>query len=641
MNTTGPIITHPPRLGRAAVTTAALALLVAACASDDDPGSSTSDDDITVADSALSDPVEDEATTETDDASGTSTDDETDDDEPVDRAAGPPDVGAAAAYDPATASLEFDECGSGFQCAMFPVPLDYDDPSGDTVEVHVTRQEARGERVGTLFLNPGGPGFGAEDMVRGIGQFGPPALVDSFDLIGIDPRGTGRSGAIDCNTDDDADALRRLSFGPTDLDEYLVDFEELAATCEANYDTGYLASITTVNAARDMESVRIALGDEPLDYLGASYGTAIGSVYATMYPDSIRTMILDAAVPTDPVDGTFESRAAEVEQALVRLDTSCDLWLDCPVRDVGFLAAIEQVRATLEADGNIGNLDATTFNSAINLLVPVPVALIDVAEGLDEALAGRGSLLAQIGAEELISLPDSESLAANSGATQAIVCADGWNMENSTADELAGQVERTAALAPNAGPGWETPCDLWPVTGPGIPAVSYTGDAPILVIGGEADAITPLRWSEDLVAELGPNASLLIGEESGHTKAFQRPGCIDDHVFTLLFDGELPESGTRCGVTGLIGIGYADGTLVIDRVTTGSPAEAAGLQLGDEVVEADGSPANDWMDVPPGDFGEALDLIVDRDGELIEFSVVRGPAFWEMWRVADDAETTE
>ncbi|MEM9039876.1 MAG: alpha/beta fold hydrolase [Actinomycetota bacterium] len=547
---------------------------------------------------------------------------------------------AAARNEPA-ASLEFEDCGSGFQCAMFPVPLDYDDLAGDTVEIHVTRQEARGERVGTLFLNPGGPGFGAEDMVRGIGQFGPPPLSDSFDLIGLDPRGTGRSGAIDCNTDDDADALRQLSFGPTDLDEYLLDFENLAATCEANYDPEYLASLTTVNAARDMESVRIALGAEPLDYFGASYGTAIGSVYATMYPDSIRTMILDAAVPTDPIDGTFESRAAEIEQALVRLDTSCDLWLDCPVSDVGFLEAIDQVRTTLEADGNIGNLDAATFNAAIGLLLPIPSAMTDVAEGLDEALAGRGSLLAQIGAEELISLPDSESLAGNSGASQAIACADGWNLENSTSDELAGQVERTAALAPNAGPGWETPCDLWPVTGPGIPAVAYTGEAPILVIGGEADAITPLRWSEDLVADLGPNASLLVGEESGHVKAFQRPGCIDDHVFALLFDRTLPESGARCGATGLIGLGYAEDTLVIDRVTTGSPAEAAGLQLGDEVVEANGSPANDWMDVPPGDFGEALDLVVDRDGELVEFSVVRGPAFWEMWRLAEDAESSE
>ncbi len=621
MNTTTP---PTRRLGRAAVTAGAIAVLAAACASEStgtDAGDADPVDEATVTNDARSRPDVETVSDGSPDEGTTDVADEPATDEP---------------YDPATTPLEFEDCGDGFDCAMFPVPLDYDDPTGDTVDVHVTRQKAGGERIGTLFVNPGGPGFGAEDMVRGIGRFGPPPLTDAFDLIGIDPRGTGRSGAIDCNSDDETDALRHLSFGPTDLDEYIADFEDLAATCSSEYDADYLASLTTVNAARDMESVRIALGGEPLSYYGASYGTAIGSVFATMYPDSVRSMVLDAAVPTDPADGTFESRAEEIDQALVRLDTSCDLWLDCPVRDVGFLEAIEAVRATLEADGNIGNLDATTFNEATGVLLPVPDAMIEVSEGLAAALDGRGSMLAQTGGRQLTRLPDSDSLAANSGAGAAIVCADGWNMETSTVDELAGQVERTAALAPNAGPGWETPCDLWPVTGPGIPAVSYTGDAPILVIGAEHDAITPLRWSEDLVAGLGENAALLVSEASGHVQAFRVPGCIDDHVFTLLFDGELPEPGARCGVPGLVGLGYDDFTLVIDRVTTGSPAEAAGLQLGDQIVEANGSPANDWMDVPPGAFGEPLDLVVDRDGELIEFTVVRGPAFWELWRLADD-----
>ncbi|MFK8025067.1 MAG: alpha/beta fold hydrolase [Ilumatobacter sp.] len=599
MNSTTPT----GRLGRAVAAAGAIAMIAASCATDDPASTNT----------AATPPTTDVATT----------------------AAEPVIDEARSAYDASTTPLDFESCGGGFDCAMFAVPRDYDDLTGDTVEIHVTRRVASADSIGPLFLNPGGPGFGAEDMVRGLGQYGPPPLSDNFDLIGIDPRGTGRSAAIDCNSDEDADARRRLVTEPADVQAYITDFEDLAATCAADYDVDYLASITTENAARDMESVRLALGAESLNYYGASYGTAIGSVYATLFPDSIRSMVLDAAVPTDPEDGTFEARAAGFEEAIVRLDTSCELWPGCALDDTGLIDAIDQVAATLEADGNIGNLDLTRFESAIGLLYGVPAAMPDVAEGLAAALEGSGSLLAQIGVDGLTFVPDTDRQVINSGAKQAIACADGWNLESSTAGELAGQAERTAAIAPNAGPGWETPCDLWPVTGPGIPAVSYTGDAPILVIGTEGDPVTPLAWSEDLADDLGENASLVVFEGTGHTAAFQVPGCIDDHVLAALLEQQLPADRSRCAAAGLVGLGYPDSPVVIDRVTVGSPAEAAGLLIGDEIVESDGQPVETWMDVLPGGLGEPLELVVDRDGEILEFSVVRGPAFWEYWRLAE------
>lgn len=191
------------------------------------------------------------------------------------------------------------------------------------MQIHVTLDPAKGERVGALFLNPGGSGFGAEDMVRGLRQFGPPDLTDNSDLVGVDPRGTGKSNPIACN-DDEADAVRSLSDQPDDLDAHIADFSNLAAECER------------------------------------TCGTAIGSVHATLFPDSIRTMVLDAVVPTDPVDGTNESHAAGVEEALVKLDTSCELWLDCPLNAVGLLTAIEE--------GSIGDLDTRTFANAISPL---------------------------------------------------------------------------------------------------------------------------------------------------------------------------------------------------------------------------------------------------------------------------------
>jgi pimeloyl-ACP methyl ester carboxylesterase len=545
--------------------------------------------------------------------------------------AAPPDGSSA----PSAGSVMFEPCGAGLDCAMVDVPLDYVAPDGESVGIHVTRHVATGERVGTLFVNPGGPGFGAEEMVGGLGQFGPPPLTEAFDLVGIDPRGTGKSGEIDCNADDEADAARRLSYEPEDVDAFIADFVDLAETCEQKYGAEYLASLTTENAARDIESVRIALGDEPLSYYGASYGTAIGSVYATLFPDSVRAMVLDAAVPTDPGDGTYETLAAGYEDALVKLDTSCGLWEDCPLHNEGLLSTIDDVRQTLEDEGTIGSLDAATFNAAVGALFGHPDGLLDVAAGLAAAAAGNGSMLAQIGADQQATLVAGDGLVQYSGSKQAIVCADGWKMQNSTADQLAGQAARTAALAPNAGPGWETPCDLWPVTGPGIPGVDYTGSAPILVIGAEGDPITPLAWAEQLAADLGPNGTLLTFGGGGHVTAFRTPGCIDDHVFGLLLELVSPPADARCEEFGLVGLGYPDSPVIVDRVTTGSPAEGAGVQIGDEILEANGEPVSDYRDVPRGVIGDTLELVVDRDGERIEFTIVRGPAFWEYWRLAE------
>ena len=138
------------------------------------------------------------------------------------------------------------------------------------------------------------------------------------------------------------------------------------------------------------------------------------------------------------------------------------------------------------------------------------------------------------------------------------------------------------------------------------------------------------------MADLGPKASLLTFGGGGHVTAFRTPGCIDDHVLDLFIELEQPPSGARCEEFGVIGLGYPDSPVIVDRVTTGSPAEAAGVQIGDEIIEANGEPVTDYRDVPRGVVGEPLDLVVDRDGETIEFTIVRGPIFWEYWRVVDD-----
>lgn len=535
----------------------------------------------------------------------------------------------------AGADLSFTPCGAA-ECATLDVPLDYDDPSGPTVPIHVTRHAATGDRVGVLFLNPGGPGGSLEDMVAGMGQFGPPPLTEAFDLVGVDPRGTGKSGQINCNANWEEDLAQQISIDDglaDDIAAVTADFEASAEQCEADYGIDFLSSITTENAARDIESVRTALGGEPLNYLGYSYGTAIGAVYATLYPDSIRSMILDGAVPTGPSPSDVESRAASVDTTLQRLDLSCRLWEECPIRDVGLLEAAEQVRMTLAEDGSIGMLRPHALQAAINGMVAIPWVMPDLAEGLSQALEGSGGLLNDIGSSFLTPLPDG-GFQEFSGAAEAIICADGWDIVATDASELLGQAERTVVYE-DAGPNWGLPCNLWPVEGNGIPAADYTGDAPILVVGNTYDAITPLRWSEELADRLGPNASLLTWDGSAHTAVFNGSRCVDDHALAYLMDGVVPEPGTVCALRGLIGLGFSSNPVVVNRVTAGSSSDLAGVEIGDRIVEMDGREIQFDSDVLDGFVGDEVELTVERDGALLELSMVRGVPVWELWRTAD------
>lgn len=552
-------------------------------------------------------------------------------------------VAAAQAPDPVSApTIEFESCGEGAECGVIVVPIEHDSPDGDTTEVHVTRHPARGERIGTLFVNPGGPGLSTEQFVKGIANFGPPPLAERFDIVGIDPRGTGKSVPITCNDNWEDD----LSLRPTpedgfddDVALFLEDFDEMAAVCEQRYGAAYLASITTENAARDMEAVRLALGDEPISYLGKSYGTAIGAIYATMFPDSIRSVILDGAVPTDPESNLLLEEGRARDDALVRLDRSCELWTECPLGEHGLLAAIDTVRDTLHENGAIGPLTLASFERTVGLILGVRPAMPHVAQGLALAMAGDGTMLHAIGSDTLTPLPD-DGFAEFSGRGQAIICADGWALASTTADRIQDQIEQTHAAFPNLGPGFRVPCDRWPVVGNGLPTVDYRGDAPILVVGNTHDAITPFAWTEQLTEDLRENATLLRWDGADHTVVFNgATRCIDDAALAFLIDGVLPADGASCVVRGLMGFGYDPfGPVVITRVTPGSAADLAGIEVGDTVLTENGQAIESPADFMVGGVGEQVVLEVRRGQELLTFEMTRGTPIWDLWMTDDPAE---
>ncbi len=340
-------------------------------------------------------------------------------------------------------------------------------------------------------------------------------------------------------------------------------------------------------------------------------------------------MVLDSAVVNDPALVNSDRRAEAFEDQLQRLDRSCDAWEACPVSDIGLLSAIAKVRDELIRHGDIGSLEEPRFEAAIDALYTFPRVILDVAPGLAMALDGDGSLL---DVTSFFAAP-----AGGAASREAVICADGSPYAGTSADLLE-EAERTFALAPNAGPVWSVPCDLWPVSGSGIPAVDYTGSAPIVVVGNSYDAITPYAWSVALAEELGPNATLLTWDGSGHAVALAGVDpCLDERLLQFLLDGVVPEPGDLCPQLGWLGIrmDYSITPNLINGVVPGGAADAAGVQVGDIILEADGRPVETSMDVPEGAIGQNLDLKLQRGDEIRELSIVRRPPVWELWRTAD------
>src|SRR5690606_11820431 len=226
-------------------------------------------------------------------------------------------------------TLDWNSCGTGFDCTFVTAPLDWENPSAGEIELSVVRHQATGTSMGSLLTNPGGPGASGVDLILDSLDFavGEP-LIENYDVIGFDPRGVGESTAVTC-------------FDAAEMDAYLYDIpaaergtpeweaeltarnQEFADACEANSD-GILPFITTVNSARDMDLIRAVLGDSELNHLGYSYGTFLGATYASLYPERAGRLVLDGAI--DPSVSGIEvgtTQALGFESALPAFMQSC------------------------------------------------------------------------------------------------------------------------------------------------------------------------------------------------------------------------------------------------------------------------------------------------------------------------------
>jgi pimeloyl-ACP methyl ester carboxylesterase len=454
--------------------------------------------------------------------------------------------------------VQWRNCGAA-DCATILAPLDYTDPEGPTIELGITRLPATGERIGSLFVNPGGPGGSAVEYAKA-GDFVVSGDVrEAYDIVGVDPRGVGTSEPVECLTDAQLDAFGAVDGTPDSADE-----EQLVADLAAQVGEGCardsaprFAHVGTVDSARDLDIARALVGDETLTYLGKSYGTMLGATYAELFPDRVGRVVLDGVLPAslDLVEVT-RGQAEEFEEMLRDFVRDCQEYDDCPLTG-GVDDGVRQVQEWLESldesplPGRAGEeRDLNEALAAYAVLSNLYFPSYDYPR-LREALAaaidrGDPTQMFDILDSRISRGPDGRYLDNSTEAFYSVTCLD--RPYDGGIDEVRALAEEWRETAPTFGPAlaWGLlACTDWPATGEQITSTVAAGSNPILVVSTRLDPATPYEWGVLLADEL-ENGHLVTYEGVGHTAYREGSACVDDAVDRYLLRGEVPEAGLSC-----------------------------------------------------------------------------------------------
>ncbi|GAA4303850.1 alpha/beta hydrolase [Streptomyces venetus] len=457
-------------------------------------------------------------------------------------------------------------CGvPGFQCATLKAPLDYAKPSAGDLRLAVARKKATGpgKRLGSLLVNPGGPGGSAIGYVQSYAGIGYPAEVRArYDMVAVDPRGVAGSEPVTCLDGPGMDRYTRTDLTPDDQKEttgLVAAYRTFAEGCGAD-SPRLLRHVSTVEAARDMDIVRAALGDEKLNYVGASYGTFLGATYAGLFPGRAGRLVLDGAMdPSLPARRLNLEQTAGFDTAFRSFAKDCVRRTDCPLGKAG--TSPEQVGRNLKAF--FGKLDARPVRTGdadgrrlTESLATTGVIAAMYDEGawqqLREALT---SAMKENDGSGLLVLSDSYYERDADGrysnlmfANAAVNCLD-LPAAFDTPDEVRRALPAFRKASPVFGEGlaWAAlNCAYWPVHATGEPhRIEAKGAAPIVVVGTTRDPATPYRWARALAGQLS-SGRLLTYEGDGHTAYGRGSSCIDRTINAYLLRGTPPQDGKRC-----------------------------------------------------------------------------------------------
>ncbi|MFY1669407.1 alpha/beta hydrolase [Plantactinospora sp. WMMB334] len=450
-----------------------------------------------------------------------------------------------------------------YECATISVPDDWAaagaaGTGGGKLEISLLRirSSKQRDRIGSLLINPGGPGGSGVDAAVYLSfgsSFGglPDEVTRRFDIIGFDPRGVSRSSPVKCVSDADLD--RAFGFEPDPDDQ--AEFDELVAlnrtigdACGARYGER-LRLFSTEQAAHDMDAIRAAVGDEKLSYLGYSYGTLLGATYAQLFPRNVRALVLDGAVdPEQDIVAGSESQAKGFERAFTNFTAWCAGNPGrCPISPDARGAvtdALEKARVSpVRGDGGREATAGWVFYAVISSLY---------TEAGWQKLAAAIDSLAKGDPEEVFELADSYAERGEDGrytnlfdANLAVNCADEENRVG---------VDRIRSLQTE----WRTKyplfgaplavgmlsCEFWPAQRDPYPTGPATGAPPIVVVGTTGDPATPYEQTPKLAGMLDVGV-VLTWQGEGHT-AYPQTRCITDAVDKYLIELKPPSAGTTC-----------------------------------------------------------------------------------------------
>lgn len=470
-----------------------------------------------------------------------------------------PRPGSPVQWAPCKASSGESRIPSGAECGFISVPVNYDKPDGDVAQLAMIRFKATGQKIGTLFVNPGGPGeSGVESAVSLVGTM-PESVRQHFDLVGFDPRGVGSSKpALWCNSDEDNDRLRadpQVDYSPEGVAHIEAETKDFVARCQQKMGDEFLENVGTVSVAKDLDAMRQAVGDDKLTYLGYSYGTRIGGTYAELFPDKVRAMILDGAVDpnADPVEADIR-QAKAFQTAFDNYAADCATNPDCPLgtdpaKAVDVYHSL--VNPLVDKPAPTKDPRGLSYSDAIvGTILPLysPNLWRHLTKGLTELKNGRGDTMLALA--DLYMGRDADGHYNNSTDVRvAVNCVDEPPITDRATvvdeDRRAREVAPFMSYGDFTGHAPLGTCAFWPVPPTSTPHQLKVSDLPpTLVVSTTNDPATPYQAGVDLAKQLG--GALLTFEGTQHTVVFQGNTCVDDIAAKYLVDVVVPPPGARC-----------------------------------------------------------------------------------------------
>ncbi|GAA2543472.1 alpha/beta hydrolase [Winogradskya consettensis] len=449
--------------------------------------------------------------------------------------------------------------GMTYDCASVAVPQDWNNPqSGKTYDVAMIRirSDTQTARVGSLLINPGGPGGSGIDTAvylsygQTLGGL-PTEITDKFDIIGFDPRGVGRSSPVKCISDADQDASFAMEPDPKSAAAFqqAVDLnKKIGAACGQKYGD-QLANFSTEQAAHDMDALRTAVGDAKMTYLGFSYGTLLGATYAQLYPDKIRALVLDGAIdPEQDGIASAETQAKGFERAFTNFTAWCKAnAARCPIsadprKAVTDALAKAQASPLTGSDGRKAT-SGWVFLSVISSLY-TETGWLQLARAIESLQGGDPDGVFDL-ADQYADRKTNGSYSNLFDANYAVNCAD--TSENLTVDKIRQLQGEWRTKYPLFGASMAIGmmgCAFWPGKHDPYPTGAANGAPPIVVVGTTGDPATPYENTAHLASMLG-TGHVLTWEGEGHT-AYPSTKCIVQAVDSYLIDLQVPQEGLRC-----------------------------------------------------------------------------------------------